>query len=327
MKGGDDMKYTLSLHNEGDLAHQGHNRRDEKCIAKSANIDTSKSDNNIVLADQDIRDAYTNLFQQAVDDFNAKQKNKDRVINDYYSHINKDAKKHTVYECIIQIGGKVEGFPTDDDKAINALIDYAYSFEERNPNLHVVGAYIHADEEGAPHLHLDYIPWAECSRGMSIQNTLTGALKAQGFVTQNSRNTAQIQWEQSERDAMRGICSNLGIDLHEQGIGRKRHYTVDEYKDRQDAINAMNSQISVLSDKKQLAIDGLEHDRAEWAEYRYSTFGELEYLQAFKAAVELYEPEFAQTVHEYLEYEGTDPEQWEEDMYAANEEQQDEFDL
>ena len=44
---------------------------------------------------------------------------------------------------------------------------------ERNPNLHLIGAYIHCDEpDGTVHLHCDYIPVAECSRGMSIQNSL-----------------------------------------------------------------------------------------------------------------------------------------------------------
>ncbi len=306
------MKYTLSWHNQGDKANQGHNRRDEKSISKSSNIDVSKIDNNIVIVDQDVRDAYKELFQSAVDEFNARQKNQDRIINDYYSKINKDPKKHTAYECIVQIGGKAEGWPAED--AVNALIDYTYSFEDRNPNLHIIGAYIHQDEEGAPHLHLDYIPFAECSRGMGIQTTLTGALKAQGFITKNRHDTAQIQWEQSERDAMREICSNLNIDLQEQGVGRKRHFTVPEYKALQDQMNTINRHIDTLEHKRQLTQDGLARDREEWANFHHSTFSELEYLQAFHTAVEQYEPEYSQAVNEFLEYWGQDQNDWPDTM-------------
>ena len=315
------MKYTLSLHNQGSKANQGHNRRDEKSISKSSNIDASKIDNNIVIVDQDVRDAYKELFQSAVDEFNSKQTHSDRIIKDYYSKIDKDPKKHTAYECIVQIGGKAEGWPGED--AINALIDYAYSFEDRNPNLHVIGAYIHADEEGAPHLHLDYIPFAECSRGMSIQTTLTGALKAQGFTTNHKHDTAQIQWEQSERDAMRDICSNLGIDLHEQGIGRKRHFSVSEYKALQDQITTLNRQIGVLEQKRQFTQDSLARDREEWSIFHHANFSKFENLQAFHAVVEQYEPEYTQAVNEFLEYWGQDPNDWPDTMTIDDEPQAD----
>lgn len=312
------MPYTLSWHNQGSRANQAHNRRDPKSVSKSSNIDTSKSKNNIVIFDQDVKDAYKELFQAAVDEFNARQTHADRIIKDYYDKINKDSKKHLVYEFIVQIGSKAEGCPIN---SIDALIDYVYDFQKRNPNMYIVGAYIHQDEEGAIHLHLDYIPFAECSRGMKLQTTLTGALKAQGFVTNNSRDTAQMQWEQSERDAMREICSNLGIDLYEQGIGRKRHLETPEYKELRDQLNAiidqikaLNSQIDVLEGKRQSAKNGLHTDIQKWTDFRQSTLDVLEYLQAFHTAVETYEPEFAQYVDEFLRDYTQNPDEWPAEM-------------
>lgn len=250
------MQYTLSWHQQGDAAKRGHNHRNPKSIG-NPDIDL-KSNKRIIIVDKKIRQVYKELFQDSVKEFNARQRHKERKIGNYYSYI-KNSEKHLVYEAIIQVGGLRDGWP---DNSISALMNYAYSFMERNPNMYVVGAYIHADEAGAPHLHLDYIPFAECSRGMKVQNTLTGALKAQGFVSEDKKtrhNTAQIQWEQSERDAMRGICQMMGIDLYEQGIGRKRHFTVEEYKELQDQLNSLSQDVT----DKQCDLMFLQEDIAE----------------------------------------------------------------
>ena len=37
---------------------------------------------------------------------------------------------------------------------------YIEGFEDRNPGLELIGAYIHM-EEASPHMHFDYIPVAE----------------------------------------------------------------------------------------------------------------------------------------------------------------------
>jgi len=46
------------------------------------------------------------------------------------------------------------------------LKDYVKMFQHRNPQLYVIGAYIHLDEE-TPHLHLNFVPWVSgCKRGL-----------------------------------------------------------------------------------------------------------------------------------------------------------------
>ena len=43
-------------------------------------------------------------------------------------------------------------------------------WKERNPRLELIGAYYHADEDGVPHVHIDYIPVATgYVNGMSTQ--------------------------------------------------------------------------------------------------------------------------------------------------------------
>ena len=56
-------------------------------------------------------------------------------------------------------------------KAKRALIEYVNTFEQRNPNLKLIGAYIHMDE-ASPHLHLDYVPVAHGYKRGLLQEIL-----------------------------------------------------------------------------------------------------------------------------------------------------------
>lgn len=242
--------YSLSLHQEGDLYRRGHNVRLGISISKSGNVNVLESHRNIILVDIPAREAYEKIFSAAVEEFNDRQKNYDRKIRNYYDKIHQDPQKHNVYEMIVQVGSIEDGFP---DRAATLLMNYAVSFESRNPNLRVIGAYIHFDES-TPHLHLDYIPVAECSRGMRLQNSLTGALKEQGFKSRSSKNTAQMQWEKSERQFIRQMCKNMNIPLRDEGKGRKKHFSVPEYKAMKEDLKAMELELA----NKQKEIDKLD---------------------------------------------------------------------
>jgi len=236
-------EYTLSLHN-GSAVKQAHNRREQSALGHASAIDSGRTKDNIVLVDIPARQAYADIFGDAVQEYNGRAR-ADRQIKDYWATINADSRKHTIYELIVQVGGKAEGAPMT---AVDVLKRYVAGWNTANPHLRLVGAYIHLDE-GTPHLHLDYIPVAECRRGMKLQNSLTGALKAQGFVTANTRDTAQMQWEQAERTRMRDICRQAGIALEEQGTGRK-YMSILQYKQYADALaqtRAQNTQEEAYS--------------------------------------------------------------------------------
>lgn len=239
-----DMAYTLSFHKEGqNLVKQKHNRRDPKAVSKQDHIYHELSKNNVYLVDIPIRQAYKKLFGDSVKEYNARTR-ESRKIDNYYKKIHNDAKQQTAYEIIVQLGSKEEGTP---EQAVNALIMYADDWERRNPNMKLIGAYIHDDEE-TTHMHLDFIPYAECNRGMKIQNSLTKALAAQGFCHSNKydkHKTPLIQWEQSERNFMREICNNLNIDLKAQGKGRSKHYSSKEYKTYKEDLNQIKVAIAL----------------------------------------------------------------------------------
>lgn len=221
---------------------QMHNRREYEQIGKPIpdNIDGSKSSENIILVDKDIREAYREIFGEALEKYNSKQKRADRKIVDYLDHIQKSKNgEKPFYEDVVQWGSK-DDFQTPQmrERAKEALVKYIEGFEERNPNLKLIGAYIHMDE-ASPHLHLDYVPVAYgYSRGLEIRNSLDKAMKQMGFQPENEsrKNNATKLWKENERVVFGQVCRDLGLEVEPERKSERKSLTVDEYKEARDEM-------------------------------------------------------------------------------------------
>ena len=221
---------------------QLHNRREYEKIGKPIpdNIDSSKTAENITLVDRDIKEAYREIFGEALDKYNAKQKRADRKIEDYCDHIKKSKNGEKLfYEDVVQWGSK-DDFqnPQTRKRAKEALVKYVEGFEERNPNLKLIGAYIHMDE-ASPHLHLDYVPVAHgYSRGLSTRNSLDRAMKEMGFAPENEsrKNNATKLWKESERSYFGEICRSMGLEVEMERQSTRKNLSVEEYKDARDEM-------------------------------------------------------------------------------------------
>ena len=75
-----------------------HNRR--SFVAK--NVDENRIDRNVVFKDEKIKNVYHELFDEAQQRYNDKQKRKDRKIDNYYEKIR--TSKHR--QIIVQMRGK-----------------------------------------------------------------------------------------------------------------------------------------------------------------------------------------------------------------------------
>lgn len=221
---------------------QLHNRREYEKIGRPIpdNIDVSKSSENITLVDKDIREAYREIFGEALEKYNGKQKRADRKIEDYCDHIKKSKNGEKLfYEDVVQ-WGKKEDFqnPETRERAKEALVKYVEGFEERNPNLRLIGAYIHMDE-ASPHLHLDYVPVATgYSRGLDTRNSLDKAMKQMGHIPENEsrKNNATKLWKENERAVFGQICRGLGLEVEPERKSERKSLTVDEYKEARDEM-------------------------------------------------------------------------------------------
>lgn len=219
------MERTISFMNgEGSI---GHNTR--SFIA--ANVDRSRTPNNITLVNEDIKQVYHKLFDKALAEYNAKQKRKDRQIKNYYEKIKRSRQEKLFYEVIVQIGNMEDTGVGSmaADLATEILKDYVECFQLRNPQLYVFGAYIHLDEE-TPHLHLDFVPWISGSkRGLETRNSLKAALASRGFESEGKANTEWQQWSEAEKEDIAVIMEKYGIGWHKKDTHNK-HLSVLDYK-------------------------------------------------------------------------------------------------
>lgn len=242
------MVKTISTHNGSKVCKQ-HNIRANYVVSKEPHIDPELTPNNEILIDIPIEKAYQDIFGAAVEDYNQRMKeggHSERRIENYLQKITNDKRKHPVYEMIVQIGDR-------NDTGLNApterecIKEFIANWDNRNPNLKLIGAYIHADErEGTLHAHLDYVPISyNHTRGPSVQTALVRALGQQGFEGTSSKHTAQIAWQRSENKALEDICTAHGIKIKHINSGRK-HMDTPEYKEYAKKIDNLKEEIDKL---------------------------------------------------------------------------------
>lgn len=101
------------------------------------------------------------------------------------------------------------------------LDEYMREFEKRNPNLRVFNAVMHLDE-ATPHLHIDFVPVARKTvRGLPLKNSMSGALREQGFSSTNRFQNEWVSWEEREQQEMtrillaHGFSRDVKNDKHE----------------------------------------------------------------------------------------------------------------
>ena len=211
------MKRTISaMSGDGVVAH---NRR--TYIAE--NVDQTRTHLNIEYC-------YTPI-EQAQAEYNAKQKRKDRRIENYYEKIYNGDQEKPFYEVIFQVGNKNDmGAASENGELAKTILDQFYhSFLELNPQLHVYSAHLHMDE-ATPHLHIDFIPFTTGSkRGLSTRVSLKQALADQGITGEGRSLTERDLWVQKEKESLAEIMLEHGIEWEQKGE-HKEHLSVLEFK-------------------------------------------------------------------------------------------------
>ena len=235
---------TISMcQGKGSLSH---NNR----MFTAKNIDSSRTENNIVFVRQDLGEAYQQLFDEAVERYNVRQKRNDRKISDYFQHLfNREPsasvitganKQKSFYEDLVQIGTKDDtGVSSADAKiAVACLREYMENFQERNPNFHVFNAVMHLDE-ATPHLHIDYIPIGHFEKGLDTRNAMAKALEEMGY---GKGANAINRWRLSEWEVLYQICLAHGIEISEPKKSRGYSYTTQEYGEYKDKIRELEAE-------------------------------------------------------------------------------------
>lgn len=265
---------TISTHNGTAVARE-HNIRNKKVVSKEAHI--QPNGHYEIWKDERPREAYQHLFGEAVAKYNAKQTREERKIEDYYTKIVNDKTKHPVYEMIIGVYDK----GVDDKTKREILKEFVDTWQERNPNLYMCGAYYHADEEGEPHCHIDYIPVAHnYTKGMETQTGLVKAFEEMGLVKQGKA-TAQIQWEQRENGYLEKLCRERGIKVEHPKEEGRAHIETETYKAEQK-LKILKNEIEELREIKGMddnIVRNLDKEIEEREHYRNDLNAHIDILQ------------------------------------------------
>ena len=229
------------------------NHNSRKFHAK--NTDSERSYLNVEYCNENLKDVYHELFDDALARYNEKQTRSDRRIDDYYEKIHSGKQEKLFHEVILQIGDKDNmGAKTENGQlAGKVLNEYMRDFQRRNPTLRVFSAYLHMDE-ATPHLHIDFVPYTTGSkRGLDTRVSLKQALAALGFKGGTRRETELNQWVAYEKEQLAAVMQEYEIEWEKKGTHEKHLSVLDfEKKERAKEVAELEQYISdgkeILSD-------------------------------------------------------------------------------
>lgn len=214
-----------------------HNHRNFK---KSYNedLDLTRSKDNIILVGskdiaKDIEKLYKEEFDEAVYNYNSKQKRADRKIINYLDKVSEDNKKNVAVEMILQLGDKEDwqNVSLEDKKKMKQVFKKGLEVLE-SKGLKIGNAVIHLDE-ASPHCHIVAVPIAYGFKtGMEKQVSAKAVLeKKKLYELRKELDTKLIDEYNKTYD------KNL-IKREEKGIIDK-HLDPSEYKEVKPIIDEL----------------------------------------------------------------------------------------
>ena len=251
------MKRTISfMTGKGSVNHNS-----RKFHAK--NTDPERSCLNVEYCNENAKDVYHELFDEALARYNAKQARSDRRIDDYYEKICSGKQEKPFHEIILQIGDKDNmGAKTENGQLAAKVLDkYMQDFQRRNPTLKVFSAYLHMDE-ATPHLHIDFVPYITGSkRGLDTRVSLKQALSALGFKGGTRRETELNQWVAYEKEQLAAVMLEHGIEWEKKGTHEK-HLSVLDFEKKERAKEVAELEQSISDGKERLSDIQIQHRKA-----------------------------------------------------------------
>ena len=251
------MKRTISfMTGKGSVNHNS-----RKFHAK--NTDPERSCLNVEYCNENVKDVYHELFDEALAWYNEKQTRSDRRIDDYYEKIRSGKQEKPFHEIILQIGDKDNmGAKTENGQLAAKVLDkYMRDFQRRNPTLRVFSAYLHMDE-ATPHLHIDFVPYTTGSkRGLDTRVSLKQALSVLGFKGGTRRETELNQWVAYEKEQLATVMLEHGIEWEKKGTHEK-YLSVLDFEKKERAKEVAELEQSISDGKERLSDIQIQHRKA-----------------------------------------------------------------
>lgn len=285
------MKRTISaMVGKGSVTHNSRSFTAE-------NVDSERTHLNIDYCNEPIKKVYHEMFDEALKQYNDKQKRKDRKIADYYKHIESGKQEKLLHEIIFQIGNKDDMSATGEhaELARKVLDEYYQGFQERNPYLRVFSAHLHMDE-ATPHIHIDFVPFTTGSkRGLETRVSLKQAMLNMGFKGEGKSDNELNRWILSEKKVLAQIMERHGIEWEQKGT-HEQHLSVLDYKKQERAKEV--AELDREIEEKQLEVKGLKAT-VEKIEEAKEILGDVEKQLDEAPQLQLPEPQGLMTAKSY----------------------------
>lgn len=174
------------------------------------NVDEERIAWNRIYKQESIKEAYDVCFGQALVEYNAKQKRRDRIKLGYIEEIKHSGNKEKVfYENVVQIG------KMDDTSVV--------------------------DENGEL--------TESAKKAIEILDIYAKAFQQMGFEKATGKHENEtMAWQKRERTYLKELCEERGIEIEELGIARD-NYTLPEYKQIMLETAKLQERINELKDQ------------------------------------------------------------------------------
>lgn len=258
------------------------------------NVNPRLSKDNVCLADNlqgKTVDQYTNdKMQPIIDDYNSKQKRKDRRINDTYSDYFRKQPKNRgrtlSMEYVAQYGEHTslggEYYSPDTTPKRKAEIREEYiavytklleNIKAKYPHMEILYAVVHFDEpHGTPHLHVGIQPIGEgYAKGLSKQVSVSKALSLDGIEKLKTRSEVQKEggyqlarfYNRVRHEEFESLLAKLGYEFKEEVHGR-RHEEPSLFVAGMEEVAAAKEQAMLeIEQAKETAMAEVVADRAK----------------------------------------------------------------
>lgn len=243
------------------------------------NITRELSRDNVVLVDElkgrSVDEYLDELLQPAIDEYNSKQKRKDRMINSSYTEWHRQDKRkgELVYELVMQYGDRdtigQAYYHAEDPASKQAMreeIEKVYrkwlkDWQEQHPGMKVLWCAIHFDEEnGTPHMHMAVSPIAhDFKRGPATQVSMTKCLDNDGFPRAGAKEGYQLMRAFTKfRETQEADLIELGYEIKpptrgkhdEPEIFREVEAARDELEAVEDRISEEQARLQEMEEKR-----------------------------------------------------------------------------
>lgn len=264
-----------------------HNRREPEYCAKEKHIDPAGYHK--TLEERDLAEVYDELFTPAIREYNKGKKPSRQVYGqdgrEYLEYLTKSFKEQEEknaeireHNAKLQNGEKklkethkipspvreiiVGWYPTEgkltNEEGEKMCREFLEDFKKKNPQLVVVGAYLHGDEPGGVHMHIDYIPLAYQNRtGLAVQPVESRSLQEMGYekveecydASTKSFDLPKTRFEEAMREVMDQIAERHGLEVLVKGE-KRAHLEKEDFIAHQE-LEATKAELSQVKGEKE----------------------------------------------------------------------------